>query len=162
MGANFHQLLLQYKVWWLSQGKVFTRSCDLREVVLLFLADINTPLVRHMEEMNWVEVLAYLSDIFNWINTLNTPLQGKDCSVFLARYDVSAFRKKFYLWCARVEQGLVEMFSTLEDVGRAGLQLDTVLQGITVHLKGLHEQIGEYFGEETLAKCVWGPNCAEL
>lgn len=116
-----------------------------------------------MEDMNWVEMLAYLSDIFNGINTLNTSLQGKECSVFLARYRVSAFRNKFYLWCARVEQGLVEMFSTLEDVGRAGLQLDTVLQVITVHLKGLHEQIGEYFVEDTLAnQCVWGPNWAEL
>lgn len=92
-----------------------------------------------------------LSDILNWINTLNTSLQGKECNVFLARYHVSAFGKKFYLWCARVERGLVEMFSTLKDVGGAGLQLDTVLQVITMHLKGFHEQIGEYFGEETLA-----------
>lgn len=155
MGANFHQLLLLYEVWWLWRGKVLTRLCDLCEEVLLFLADINSPLVRHMEDMNWVEMLAYLSDIFNGRNTLNTSLQGKECSVFLARYHISAFRKKFYPWCARVEQGLVEMFSTLEDVGRAGLQLDTVLQVITVYLKGLHEQIGEYFGEETLAnQCV--------
>lgn len=95
--------------------------------------------------------------------TLNTSLQGKECSVFLARYRVSAFRNTFYLWCARVEQGLVEMFSTLEDMGRAGLQLDTVLQVITVHLKGLHEQIEENFVEDTLAnQCVWGPNWAEL
>lgn len=154
MGANFHQLLLQYEVWW-SRGNVLTHLCDLREEVLLFLADINPPPVRRMEDMNWVEMLAYLSDIFNGINTLNTSLQGTECSVFLAHYHVSAFRKKLYLWCARVEQGLVEMFSTLEDVGRAGLHLDTVQQVITVHLKWLHEQIGEYFGEETLAnQCV--------
>lgn len=108
--------------------------------------------------MNWVAMLAYLSDIFNRTNTLNTSLQGKECNVFLARYHVSALRKKFYLWCARVERGLVEMFSTLEDVGRAGLQQDTVLQVISVHLKVLHEQYGEYFGEETLAnQCVRNP-----
>lgn len=35
MGANFHQLLLHYEVWWLSRGKVLTRLCDLREEVLL-------------------------------------------------------------------------------------------------------------------------------
>lgn len=56
------------------------------------------------------------------------------------------------LWCARVERGLVEMFPTLEDVvGRAGLQLDSIQQVVIAHLKGLREQFGEYFGEETLA-----------
>ncbi|KAF7643439.1 hypothetical protein LDENG_00239370 [Lucifuga dentata] len=97
-------------------------------------------------------MLAYLSDIFDRINTLNTSLQGKECHVFSAQDQVSAFRKKLDLWCARIEWGSVEMFPSLEDaVSKAGLQMDSVQQVVIVHLKGLHEQFGEYFGEETLA-----------
>ena len=47
---------------------------------------------------------------------LNTSLKGKECHVFLVHDKVSAFRKKLDLWCARVEQGSVEMFPTLEYV----------------------------------------------
>lgn len=55
-----------------------------------------------MEDMNWVARLAYLSNIFERINVLNTSLQGKECHVFLVHDKVSAFRKKLDLWCARV------------------------------------------------------------
>ncbi|XP_053170201.1 zinc finger BED domain-containing protein 5-like [Scomber japonicus] len=152
MGAHFHQLLLQSEVRWLSRDKVLTRLCDLREEVLLFLAEIDSPLVKHMEDAKWVAMLAYLSDIFDRINTLNTSLQGKDCHVFLAHDQVSAFKKKLDLWCARVERGSVEMFPTLDDVvEKTGLQLEFVQQVVIAHLKGLREQFGDYFGEETLA-----------
>ena len=97
-------------------------------------------------------MLAYLSDIFDRVNTLNTSLQGKECHVFLAYDQVSAFRKKLDLWCACVEWGLVEMFPTLEDVvEKTGLRLDCVLQVVIAHLKGFCEKLGDYFGEETLA-----------
>ncbi|XP_022597516.1 zinc finger BED domain-containing protein 5-like [Seriola dumerili] len=152
MGAHFHQLLLHSEVRWLSRGKVLTRLCDLRKEVLLFLAEIDSPLVKHMEDAKRVAMLAYLFDIFDRINTLNTSLQGKECHVFLAHDQVSAFRKKLDLWCARVERGLVEMFPTLEDVvEQTGLQLNCVQQVVIAHLKGLREQFGDYFREETLA-----------
>ncbi|XP_060780911.1 zinc finger BED domain-containing protein 5-like [Neoarius graeffei] len=152
MDAHFQQLLLHSEARWLSRGKVLTRLCDLREEVLLFLAEISSPLVKHMRDMNWIAMLAYLSDIFDRINALNTSLQGKESHVFLAHNRVSAFRKKLDLWCAHVKRGSVEMFPTLEDVvEKAGLQLDTVQQVIIAHLEGLREQFAEYSGEETLA-----------
>ncbi|XP_056243076.1 zinc finger BED domain-containing protein 5 [Seriola aureovittata] len=152
MGAHFHQLLLHSEVWWLSRGKVLTRLCDLREEVLLFLAEIDSPLLKHMEDAKWVAMLAYLSDIFDWINTLNTSLQGKECHVFLAHDQVSAFRKKLDLWCTRVERGSVEMFPILEDVvEQTGLQLNCVQQVVIPNFKGLREQFGDFLGEETLA-----------
>lgn len=87
-----------------------------------------------MEDMNWVARLAYLSDIFERINVLNTSLQGKECHVFLVHDKVSAFRKKLDLWCARVEQGSVEIFPALEDVlEKAGLAVASVQQVATVH-----------------------------
>lgn len=44
--------------------------------------------------MNWLAQLAYLSDIFERINTLNSSLQGKECNVYTAHDQVSGFRKK--------------------------------------------------------------------
>ena len=41
-------------------------------------------------------------------------------------------------------------FPTLEDVGRAGLQLESTQPSIIAYLKDLSEQFGEYFGEESL------------
>lgn len=50
--------------------------CDLHVEVLLFLAEINSPLIKHMEE-KWVAKLAYLSDVFERIKILNTCLQER-------------------------------------------------------------------------------------
>ena len=50
MGAHFQQLL-HSEGRWLSRGKILTRLWDLREEVLLFLTEMNSPLVKHMEDM---------------------------------------------------------------------------------------------------------------
>lgn len=52
-------------------------------------AEMNSPLVKHMEDMNCIAMLAYLSDTFDQINILNTSLEGKECCVFLAHNQVS-------------------------------------------------------------------------
>lgn len=68
------------------------------EEVLLFLTTVNSPLLKHMEDMNWVAMLAFMSDIFERVYVLNTSLQGKEC-----------FEEKVGpVVCAHVEQCTVE------------------------------------------------------
>ena len=118
---------------------------------MLFLSDAKSPLLQHMEDMSWVAKLAYLADIFERMNALNVSLQGKECNVFVAHERVTAFRTKLDLWAMHVEQGSVEMFSTVEDVmTRADLPLVTIQPVITEHLRGMCRQFGQYFTEETV------------
>ncbi|KAA8590515.1 hypothetical protein FQN60_014449 [Etheostoma spectabile] len=80
IGTHFRQLLLHSEVYRLSRGKVLHALCDLREEVLLFNPEFNSPLGKHMEDMNWVSRLAYL---FERIHVLNNSRQGEECIVFL-------------------------------------------------------------------------------
>ena len=71
--------------------------------------------------------------------------------MFVAHERVTAFRTKLDLWAMHVEQGSVEMFSTVEDVmTRADLPLVTIQPVITEHLRGTCRQFGQYFTEETV------------
>ena len=83
---EYGDLLLYTEVRWLSKGKSFHRLYKLRTSVQAFgntydftKKEIQNGKQKHFEEFeeeNFLIILAYLCDIFDKLNVLNTNLQG--------------------------------------------------------------------------------------
>lgn len=76
MGAEHKTLLFHTEERWLSKGNMLTRLYELRDEVIQFL-EIQKQSELFVEfKKPWVRVMfAYLSDIFDSLNTLNLKLQ---------------------------------------------------------------------------------------
>ena len=58
-----------------------------------------------MKNTVWITKVAYLSDIFNIINTLNLSLQRPPITVFTMYNKVYALKKKIQLWIWQIQEG---------------------------------------------------------
>ena len=50
-------------------------------------------------------MLAYLSDVFSYINELNLKFQGPDTTIFNASNKIGSFKKKLKLWLNMTAEG---------------------------------------------------------
>ena len=67
------------------------------------------------KDKEWVARLAYLSDIFYYINELNLKLQGPDKTIFNAWNKVELFKKKLKLWFNAFAGWNIEIFQSYSD-----------------------------------------------
>ena len=78
MGSEHINLLHYTKVRWLSEGKVLSRVFELRDKLKIFLNVVKPEFAVHFSDSKSIACLAYLVDIFDFLNTLNVKMQGKE------------------------------------------------------------------------------------
>ena len=117
MGSGHQNLLFHSEVRLLSRGEVLKRLYELRKEVELFLIDKKSDLPHYFQDKKWIARLAYLSDIFSYINELNLKLKGPDTTIFNAQNKIESFKKKLKLWLNITAGGNNEIFQSYSYYG---------------------------------------------
>ena len=104
-GAEYEMLLYHSTVRWLTRGKVTRRLLDLRTQVEVMLREKKNPLVEKFSDNHWLLQVAYLTDIFSALNSLNVSMQGRNHCIISLQEKLLAFREKTKLWTTKFERG---------------------------------------------------------
>lgn len=159
MDLDHEQLLMHTDVRWLSRGKVFNRLFELRDAVREFLGEKKSQLVVHLNDNSWVAALAYLADIFEQLNKLNSSLQGKQTNLITLSDKVSAFTKKLDMWKTRLFQGNFDMFDQLHEFTEKQendeINKHKLVNLISEHIQSLLDQFNFYFGDLNVESFSW-------
>ena len=152
LGSTHEALLFHTEVRWLSKGKALKRFFELRGELQIFLDSQNASEYESLftDEFTLYK-LAYMVDIFEIFNSINTGLQGKESTIISLSENISSFKMKLELWIYKINQKKLYMFPTLAQlVEEAANEIDIEdLYGlIQEHLKNLTVQIRKYFPDE--------------
>ena len=104
MGSEHQSLLYYTHIRWLSRGKVLARLFE------LLLSQNNHDLRKHLEDDYWVAKLAYMADICEHLNELNTKMQGREENILSCSDKLTGFKQKVALWKTELGRRSLEMF----------------------------------------------------
>ena len=124
LDGEYKDLLYHCEVRWLSRGKVLERFFVLREQIILFLMEKNPNLkekggsviINLMSDQDWLLDLAFLVDITQHLNMLNTKMQGRNQLLTALLEHVRAFRTKLILFRNQFEQGKFIHFRSMSSL----------------------------------------------
>jgi len=90
------------------------RLHELGEEISYFLIERKSSLSKHFVNMEFIHGLAYLTDIFSYLNEVNTSIQGREVTIVDVFKKINAFVNKIPLWKRRFQSENLTNFPTLE------------------------------------------------
>ncbi|XP_023709794.1 protein FAM200A-like [Cryptotermes secundus] len=155
--AEYTDLLYHTEVRWLSRGNVLNRVWVLKTELEIFMVDQKHVLADKFTNSSWVAHLAYLADIFEYVNALNKELQGKNINIISAREKISAFESKLLYWRQKAEQNKIAAFPRLalflEDC--ENITFDDIKDTVIRHLTKLKKRFDDYFPDLDSHNVSW-------
>ena len=141
MNADHVQLLYFSEIMWLSRGSARNRLVELCHEVEEFPKEKQYPLFGYLSNGSFITVLAYMTDIFIFLNQLNSLLQRKCISVFVICDNMGAFKMKIWPWKNTMKEGSVSMFHSLS----VGMRCEVSVIITTDHMTKLQDQLESTF-----------------
>ena len=77
LGSEHDALLFHCETRWLSRGKILARLFELKEEMRQFLQqESQAELANQFGDVSFLLKMAYMADMFAWLNSLNLKMQG--------------------------------------------------------------------------------------
>ena len=129
--SDKHVLLYHTEVRWLTRG---------------FFEDRNSHLVVCFESVEFIQMIAYLADIFHHLNELNLSLQGKKMNMVKASEKLKSLIAKLPLWSRQVQGGNQANSPVLDEIlVEGGASLQRNVMEIVAHMESLSAFFDNYF-----------------
>lgn len=105
-----------------------------------------------LEKLNdeeWMSTLAYLVDIFDFLNSLNIQTQGKNMNCFVQWNKIDAFKKKLAMWSDEMTKKKFTSFLSTNGLIAENPSISEYIQPIAkAHLQELINQFAKGFPPE--------------
>ena len=118
----------------------------------MFLTDERCDDVKLLASDEWCARLAYMADIFQHLNELNTRMQGRNENLLTSKDKINGFRSKVHLWQQHLENAKLDMFP-LTQKWKGDANTAALCEIIGKHLKSLEDKLSFYF-PSTSTECL--------